>query len=265
MAHQQSLNAEERNIRLLIEYDGSAYSGWQRQPGQATIQGSVEAAIQKMTGTAPALQVAGRTDSGVHALAQVANFKVVSKTPAWQFARGINHFLPRDISIHTSCEVPPGFNSRFDSVSKRYRYRVYQGPQPTALDRGRAWWLLAPMDLSILRQGANLLRGEHDFNAFRSTHCDAEHAVRLIHSIEIEQSARPPLGRYTDITFHANAFCRHMCRILAGTLVETALGKRSLAGISTALASRKRTAAGVTAPPGGLTLLEVLYPTQASS
>ena len=118
----------ERNIRLLIEYDGSGYNGWQRQPGQPTIQGSIEEALSKMIGYMPTLQVAGRTDAGVHALAQVANFTVRSKILDWQFARGINNFLPKGISIHQSQEVPMDFNARFNSSSKYYRYRVYHGP-----------------------------------------------------------------------------------------------------------------------------------------
>ena len=254
----------ERNIRLLIEYDGSAYSGWQRQNNQPTIQGSLEKALFKMLGHTPTLQVAGRTDAGVHALAQVANFSVRSKIPTWQFARGLNNFLPGDISVHSSEEVPLSFNARFNSVSKHYRYRVYHGPQPTALDHGRAWWLLNPVDINRLREAAALLVGQHDFNAFRSAHCDAEHAIREIFSITVSEVPRPPLGHYVDIVFHANAFCRHMCRILAGTIVEAALGKFEVAKVQEALEKKERQYAGVTAPPGGLTLLEVVYPTEST-
>ena len=255
----------ERNIRLLIEYNGSAYSGWQRQNDQPTIQGSIEKALSKMLGHTPALQVAGRTDAGVHALAQVANFTVRSKIPTWRFARGINNFLPGDISIHLSEEVPLTFNARFDSVSKYYRYRVYQGPQPTALDHGRAWWILQELDMERLKAAAALLVGQHDFNAFRSAHCDAEHAIREIFDITVHEVPRPPLGHYIDIVFHANAFCRHMCRILAGTIVETALGKLEVSQVQQALEKKERQYAGVTAPPGGLTLLEVVYPEKKDS
>ncbi len=255
-----SSDIPERNIRLLIEYDGSGYNGWQRQPGQPTIQGSIEEALSKMIGYVPTLQVAGRTDAGVHALAQVANFTVRSKILDWQFARGINNFLPKGISIHQSQEVPMEFNARFNSSSKYYRYRVYHGPQPTALDRGRAWWLLSPVDMDRLEKAAAMLVGQHDFNAFRSAHCDADHAIREIYSIKIDKLARPPMGYYVDILFHANAFCRHMCRILAGTIVETGLGKFELENIQEALDKKDREYAGVTAPPGGLTLMQVVYP-----
>jgi tRNA pseudouridine38-40 synthase len=211
-------------------------------------------------GYAPTLHAAGRTDTGVHAIGQVANFTARTNIVDWKFARGINNFLPKDISIHHSVEVPLNFSSRFNSTSKHYRYRVYHGPQPSALDYGRAWWLLSPVNMKLLEEAASLLVGQHDFNAFRSAHCDADHAIREIYSIQIDQVPRPPLGYYVDIVFHANAFCRHMCRILAGTIVETALGKLELKNIEEALEKKDREYAGVTAPPGGLTLLEVVYP-----
>jgi tRNA pseudouridine38-40 synthase len=261
----ESSEIPERNIRLLIEYDGRAYSGWQRQTSQPTIQGSIETALSKILGSSPTLHVAGRTDAGVHAIAQVANFTTRSNIKDWQFARGINNFLPRDISVHRSEEVPLNFNSRFNSVSKHYRYRIYHGPQPSALDYGRAWWLLSPVDMDRLEKAASLLVGQHDFNAFRSAHCDAEHAIREIYSIKINKTPRPPVGYYVDIIFHANAFCRHMCRILAGTIIETALGKLELSNIEEALEKKDREYGGVTAPPGGLTLLEVVYPPENQS
>lgn len=255
-----SSDLPERNFRLLVEYDGSAYCGWQRQNAQPTVQGCIESALSNILGYAPTLHAAGRTDTGVHAIGQVANFTARTNIVDWKFARGINNFLPKDISIHHSMEVPLSFSSRFNSNSKRYRYRVYHGPQAAALDRQRAWWLLSPVDMDLLKQASNLLLGQHDFNAFRSAHCDAAHAIREIYSIDITKVERPPVGYYVDIVFHANAFCRHMCRILAGTIVETALGKLTLENIEEALEKKDRAFAGITAPPGGLTLLEVIYP-----
>ena len=250
----------ERNIELLIEYNGAAYHGWQRQEGQPTVQGELESALKSILGCTPPLTVAGRTDAGVHALGQVVNFKTSSSIEDWKFCRAINNFLPKDISVHRSRQVSSDFNARFDSVSKRYRYRVYEGPQPAALEHQRAWWMRHTLDLKLMQEATSLLVGTHDFNAFRSVHCDAENAIRAMHSIECSRSPRPPLGSYVEIVFHANAFCRHMCRILAGSLVEVGLGKRSLADLKAARDSRDRTQGGVTAPPGGLTLLEVIYP-----
>ena len=255
-----SSQSPTRNIRLLIEYDGSRYNGWQRQTGQPTVQGSLEKALQELLGTLPSLVVAGRTDTGVHAVGQVVNFKTESKIEDWKFCRALNRFLPKDVSIHRSEEVPLEFNSRFHSVSKRYRYRVYEGPQPAALEHERSWWARHPLDLEAMREATSLLVGIHDFNTFRSAHCDAESAVRDMHSIEISRSPRPPLGSHLDIIFHANAFCRHMCRILAGNLIEVGKGTRSFEELRQALESRDRTQGGVTAPPCGLTLLEVIYP-----
>jgi tRNA pseudouridine38-40 synthase len=250
----------ERNIELLIEYNGARYCGWQRQDGQPTIQGELESAFKSVLETIPPLTAAGRTDTGVHALGQVVNFKASSNIEDWKFCRALNNFLPKDISVHRSREVSANFSARFDSVSKRYRYRVYEGPQPAALDHERAWWTRHPLNLEAMKEASEILVGIHDFNAFRSVHCGAESAVREMHAITFTRSPRPPLGDYLDIVFHANAFCRHMCRILAGSLVEVGLGKRTIEKLRDARDSRDRTQGGITAPPGGLTLLEVIYP-----
>ena len=251
---------EPRNIKLLIEYNGANFYGWQRQENLPTVQGAIEAALKQMLGEIPPIVVAGRTDAGVHAIGQVANFKTTSSIEAWKFAPGLNHYLPPDVSIHQSQEVALHFNSRTDSLSKRYRYRIYEGPQRSALEHQRGWEWRSPIDENLIQQAALHFIGEHDFESFRHTQCDADHAIREIFGITVETSPRPPLGRYIDITFHANAFCRHMCRILAGTLMEVGLGQRTPASIPKSLKARIRTAGGQTAPATGLTLLEVIYP-----
>ena len=248
-----------RNIKLLIEYEGTAYVGWQWQEGQATVQGELMRAIQGMTGEVPTLHVAGRTDAGVHARAQVVNFKTPSTIALKRFPSGLNRHLPPDISVHQAEEVPESFNAKKDSLSKRYRYRIYRAQQPAALERD-AWHRRGKIALEPMREAAALLLGELDFNAFRSTHCDAPHAIRLMHSIDIHATPRPPLGEHIDVIFHANAYCRHMCRILAGTLVEVGMGRRTVARVAEALVGKDRRLAGVTAPAAGLTLLEVRYP-----
>ena len=248
-----------RNIRLLLEYDGARYHGWQLQDGRATIQGELLDACERMTGERPNLRVAGRTDAHVHAIAQVASFRTRSAIPAERFAPGLNNYLPDDISVHEAVEVPREFDARNDSKSKWYGYRVYVGPQPAALELGRAWQLREALDLDAMAVASRCLIGHLDFDAFRSVHCDAAHARRHVYTIDIQHYRRPPRGQHVQVLFHANAYCRHMCRILAGTLVEVGRGQRTVASVQTALESRDRTQAGMTAPAHGLTLLEVIY------
>ncbi len=249
-----------RNIKLLIEYNGAELYGWQRQDKLPTVQGFIEEALKKVLGEVPSMIVAGRTDAGVHAIGQVANFRTKSDIADWKFAPALNHHLPSQISIHKAKEVPAAFNARNDSHSKKYRYRIYEGPQKSALEYQRAWEWRSRIDETLIRNAASHLIGEHDFESFRNTECDADHAVREMFEILVETSLRPPLGRYIDITFHANAYCRHMCRILAGTLMEVGLGKRAPDSMQHIIDARIRTAAGQTAPAFGLTLMEVIYP-----
>ena len=249
-----------QNIRLLIEYDGSEFAGWQAQEGLPTIQGAICDAVGHITGgTQVTVGGAGRTDAGVHAFGQVANFLIDHPMEARRFATGLNFYLPPAIRIHRSEAVPEDFDARRDSTSKRYRYRIYEGPHQPALHRRRAWHVRRHIDPEAMREAAQHIMGEQDFESFRSAHCDAAHAVRTIHSVDIIAAPRPPVGNMIDIVFHANAFCRHMCRILAGTLLEVGAGQRRPADIGAIVAARDRRKAGVTAPPWGLTLLEVRY------
>ena len=249
----------ERNIKLTVEYDGTAYAGWQFQVGLPTVQQRLMEAIERMAGHVPLLAVAGRTDAGVHAEGQVTNFRTTCGIEARRFVPGLNSLLPRDISVHSAEEVPVSFDARHHSVSKIYRYRVYVGWGRAALEEHRAWHIRHAFDLPAMRAAAALLVGDHDFNAFRSTACDAPHARRNMFSIDVDQRPRAPSGEVVEITFHANAYCRHMCRILSGTLVEVAVGKRDVQSVAHALAKGDRTLAGMTAPPCGLTLLTVFY------
>ena len=249
-----------RNIRLLLEYDGTPYAGWQQQDGQLTVQGCVQTALHRITGESDVqLVVAGRTDAGVHAVGQVANFRTCYPIEARRFTTALNFHLPETIRAHRAEEADNDFDARQCSVSKRYRYRIYRGPHPPALHRHRAWHIRNPVDVASMQRAAAYLLGEHDFESFRSSQCDADHAVRTMHSITMTSVARPPVGEFVDIVFHANAFCRHMCRILAGTLAEVGTQRRTVENVESTLHKRDRRAAGVTAPPWGLTLLEVLY------
>jgi len=248
-----------RNIRLLIEYDGTAYHGWQEQRNVKTIEETLTNAVIKLTGDPIDFCVAGRTDAGVHALGQVANFYTHTTNHTWGIAAGINSYIPNDITVHEAKDVALSFNSKHDSIAKRYRYRIYQGPFVPALEQNRSWHIRNIIDIHKVEKAAKGLVGEHDFEAFRNTYCDAEHAIRTMYGITVERHERKPIGFHVDITFHANAYCRHMCRILTGTLVEIGLDKRPLADIEMLLQKKERALAGVTAPACGLTLLEVIY------
>ncbi len=249
-----------RNVRLLLEYDGTRYVGWQAQENGPSVQAELQRAVAELTGEHPVLRVAGRTDAGVHAIGQVVSFVTTSSIPPERFAPALNTKLPDDVSVHRSDEVPADFDARHSARGKRYRYRVYLGPQPAALESPRAWYVRGTLDLAAMRDAAATLIGEHDFESFRSAQCDAPHARRHMLSITIDETPRPPVGRYVDVVFHANAFCRHMCRILAGTLVEVGQGRRTVESVVAALEGKRRALAGITAPPHGLTLLEVFYP-----
>ncbi|HSI04738.1 MAG: tRNA pseudouridine(38-40) synthase TruA [Myxococcota bacterium] len=249
----------KRNIRIVVEYDGSRYLGWQAQLEGPSIQSTLGDALFALTGERPHVEAAGRTDAGVHAAGQVVCFKVDGAIAGERFAPALNAHLPEDISVHLSEEVPLDFSARHDSKGKRYRYRIYNARQPAALETFRAWHIRQPLEIGAMREAATHLIGERDFESFRSAQCDAEHARREMFSITIDETPRPPAGRYVDITFHANAFCRHMCRILAGTLTEVGRKRFTPEDVRAILEARDRTKAGITAPPWGLTLLEVEY------
>jgi tRNA pseudouridine38-40 synthase len=248
-----------RNIRLTLEYDGSDFVGWQWQDNGPSIQAALERAIVQITGQAPTVRAAGRTDAGVHAIAQIVNFRTESQLPLRRLARGLNAVLPKTITVHRAEDVPDAFDAKRDSYWKRYRYAIYQAEQPAAHLAKRAWHLIAPLDLARMREAANDLIGERDFESFRATHCQAEHARRHMFAIDIERHPRPPAGALITITYCADAFCRHMCRILTGTLVEVGRRERDSRSMPDILAARRRNAAGVTAPAHGLCLLEVGY------
>lgn len=249
-----------RNIVLVVEYDGGTYLGWQRQKDGPSIEAELERAIRAVTQSKESLTAAGRTDAGVHAIGQVVSFRTASTIESHRFSHALNAHLPSTITVHTSREMPPSFDPRLDSLSKRYRYRVYQGPHLPALEHGRVWHHRTMLDVEAMRTASRFLIGEIDFESFRSVHCDADHAVREMFSIELTSSPRAPAGTYLDIEFHANAYCRHMCRILAGTLCDVGRGRFTAGDIARIRDARDRREAGVTAPPGGLTLIEVLYP-----
>jgi tRNA pseudouridine38-40 synthase len=248
-----------RNLRVLVEYDGTDFVGWQAQDNGPSVQVECERALTQLTQVKPSIRVAGRTDAGVHAFAQVFNFRSNTGLSTKRLASGLNALLPKSISVHAVEDVPLDFDAKRDSQWKRYRYSIYQAAQPAAQLHRRAWHLISPLDGEAMRAAADELTGAHDFESFRAVGCQAKHARREMFAIDIERVARPPTGHLLMITYRADAFCRHMCRILTGTLVEVGRGQRSPLSMRDVLAARSRFAAGVTAPPYGLCLMEVRY------
>ncbi len=245
-----------RTVRLVLEYDGSDLSGWQRQENAPSVQGHLEEALARMTGVPTPVIGASRTDAGVHALGQVACFDTAASIPCDGFRLGLNSMLPPAIAVVAADEAPPGFHARFWASGKHYRYSLLTRSSRSPLARRLAWHRPgAALDLAAMRQAAELVVGERDFSAFRASGCTARTAVRRIDQIAISE----PHPHRIDLDVRGNAFLRNMVRILVGTLVE--VGERRLPPTQVAeiLESRDRTRAGQTAPPHGLCLVEVLY------
>jgi tRNA pseudouridine38-40 synthase len=244
-----------RNIRLVVEYDGSAYCGWQRQINGLTIQQVLEECIGRMTGEETRVIGSGRTDAGVHALGQVAHFRTFSRLGERSLLMGINSLLPADIVVREACEVPLSFHARFDAVSKVYLYRICNRPVRTALERNHAWFIWEPLDLNRIGEALPILQGTHDFSSFCSVHTDSRNHIRTILLIAVEKD---PTGMIS-ISVEADGFLRYMVRTIVGTLVEVGRGKCSLEEVAEILEAKDRRWAGRTAPPQGLVLKDVKY------
>ncbi|MDF1536665.1 MAG: tRNA pseudouridine(38-40) synthase TruA [bacterium] len=242
-----------RRIRLLLEYDGTGFSGWQVQPGMRTVQGEVQEALARMMEAPVKLIGSGRTDAGVHAIGQVAHAEVPKEIPAVNIAMGLNSSLSRDIRILDCGDVPPTFHAQRSARGKLYRYAILNSPTPTALDRFRVWHIRSPLDLVKMNSGASFLRGEHDFTSFKSAG-DETTTVRNLRRLDIEKD-----GDRISLMFEANGFLKHMVRNITGTLVQVGLGRMAPDKVKTVLENLSRDNAPPKAPPQGLTLMEVYY------
>ena len=242
-------------IALGLEYDGSRFHGFERQPGRRTVQGEVEEALARVAAAPVRVVCAGRTDAGVHATGQVVHFDTAASRPAHAWVRGANTYLSPDVAVLWARFVDEGFHARFLALGRRYRYVIVNRGTRPALLAGRAAWERRRLDARLMRLGARHLAGEHDFSSFRAAGCQARHPVRRVRRIEVDR-----IGDRIVIDVHANAFLQHMVRNIAGTLVAVGSGEHGPAWVASVLAARDRRAGGVTAPPGGLYLVGVDYP-----
>jgi tRNA pseudouridine38-40 synthase len=246
----------KRNIKLILEYDGTNYHGWQSQigSGMPTIQDVLERSIKALTGESIKTCSSGRTDAGVHAFGHVANFSTTKSMPPEAWAPALNHVLPHDIRVLSSEEAPADFHARYSASGKTYQYVILNRHAPSALYPNRAWHIDRKLNLSAMRRGAEVLEGKHDFSAFRGAGCGAKTPVRTLTALSIKKRAE-----FVEILLEADAFLMYMARNIVGTLVEVGLGRVKTDELKRILASKDRKKAGRTAPPQGLYLVEVHY------
>ena len=243
-----------KNIKLLIEYNGTRYHGWQSQINAIAIQDVITEAIRKLTGEEINLIGSSRTDVGVHAFGQVANFHTESTIPSKKFSYALNSLLPSDIVIKSSEEVSEDFHSRFCAKGKSYNYQIYNSPFPPALLKNRAWHVILPLNLGLMQKAAGSLIGEHDFSAFRASGSSVKSSVRTIISVNISS-----IEELITIRVEGNGFLYNMVRIIAGTLVAVGSGKIETSDMEVILCNKDRKKAGATAPPHGLYLVHINY------
>lgn len=243
---------------MILEYDGSCYHGWQRQKEVPTVQGTLEAALSVMTGQSVTVVGSGRTDAGVHASNQVANFVVDTRLTAEIFKKGLNSLLPSDIVIKACFDAAMDFHARYDATSKIYEYVILNQRLPRAIFRQYAWHVRDQLDPAVMRQAVSILEGTHDFSAFEASGSPRSTPVRTVLEARLAQIRRG--GDYLVFRIEADGFLRCMVRNIVGTLVDVGRKKTSPAGFSDILESKDRNNAGATAPPHGLFLKTVRYP-----
>ncbi len=244
-----------KNYKIILQYDGSRYKGWQVQKNtDMTIQGKIEAILKRMAGHPVEVHGSGRTDAGVHALAQVANFKLEEHFGESEIFLYLNEYLPEDIRVLSIEEVPLRFHSRLNAVSKTYRYRIWNGAKADVFERKCVEVIPEKLELEKMREAAAFLIGTHDFMAFCGNRKMKKSTVRTIMGIDITKK-----GDEVQISITGNGFLQNMVRIITGTLIEVGLGKREADSVKETLEQKDRTQAGYTVSPKGLALVEVNY------
>lgn len=241
--------------KLILEYDGTPFSGWQRHDGNLTVQGVLEEALAKFLGRPAEVSVAGRTDAGVHAIGQVAHADFHEPRDAFNIREGLNRLmLPHPVVVLGSEEVPSEWHARFDAKRRHYLYRILNRDARPTLDEKRAWHVFKDLNLVIMQEAANMLLGTHDFTSFRSTQCQSKSPVKTLDSLTISSE-----DDEVHIRTSARSFLHNQVRIMVGTLVLVGTGKWSLDDFKKALAAKDRTAGGTTAAAHGLYLMKVDY------
>jgi tRNA pseudouridine38-40 synthase len=248
-----------RNLKIVIQYDGSRYLGWQRQKEEdperpRTIQGKLEQVLSRMTGEKIEVLGACRTDAGVHAEAQVANFLTASTLSLQEVRAYLTRYLPEDIAVTAADQVDARFHARYRARRKRYVYRIWTAPHPPVFQRRYCLHLPEALDLEAMRRAAGLLAGKHDFRSFTTLKTKTKSTVRTLHALEVRER-----DGWVELHFEAEGFLHNMARILTGTLLEVGAGRLPAEAMESILEARERSAAGPLAPPQGLCLLEVLY------
>ena len=247
-----------KRILLTVEYDGTNYAGWQRQLNGLAVQQVLEETLQKATKERIVVTGASRTDAGVHALGQAVHFDTESRIPPEKYPFVLNTMLPRDVRVHTGREVPEGFHARFMTCGKRYTYRIVNSRHASAIRRNTHVHVPLPLDLAPMQEAARQLLGTHDYAAFQAAGGTAKTTIRTITKAELVQQ-----GDEIILTVEGDAFLYNMVRIIAGTLIEIGLGRRSVNAFSEAYETLDRLSLGVTTPPHGLELTKVYYPDAA--
>ncbi|MGH7473870.1 MAG: tRNA pseudouridine(38-40) synthase TruA [Candidatus Methylomirabilales bacterium] len=258
--------------KLTIEYDGTAYAGWQRQPDRPTVQAAIEAAIRRITQTEIPVTGAGRTDAGAHALGQVVSFRSEKSMSPDKWIRGLNGLLPPDISVRSAEIMAENFHARYSARGKLYEYRILNRPDRSALERTRAWHVRKRLDVEVMRDAVGPLVGRHDFSSFQGSPTDEKDPICEVRRLAITPYSPLPFrggedkgeGEPSDpylirIQAEADRFLKQMVRAIVGTLVEVGVGKRPPKSLKEILEARDRRAAGVTAPAHGLYLVRVDY------
>ncbi len=246
---------QKRNFKLILEYDGSQYHGWQRQQGVLTIQEVLESSLAVMLGQEIGVRGSGRTDAGVHAREQVVNFNARTRLQPQEIQRGLNSLMPGDIVVLDAEEKDHSFHARFSAISKLYEYSILNRPAPSALERRYAWHVRRPLDRPPMRECLEILKGTHDFAAFMAAGSPVKSTVRTLSRAELLL----PDDHHLTFAFEADGFLRHMVRNIVGTVVEVGKGKRTPENVHRVLAGGDRRRAGMTAPAHGLCLMKVHY------
>ena len=241
--------------KLTVEYDGGPFRGFQAQASEPSVQAAIEAAVLAFTGEAVRIQVAGRTDTGVHATGQVCHVDLARDWKPDVVRDALNaHLVPHPVVILRAEAVGDDFHARFSAVGRRYLYRILDRRPPPALDRGRVWWVKTPLDAEAMAQAATALIGHHDFTTFRDANCQANSPLRTLETLSVER-----VGTEVHLRYAARSFLHRQVRSLTGTLAEAGAGRWSAADVQAALEARDRARCGQVAPPDGLYLTGVAY------